>query len=121
MDLQSLEDLNSVSSDQSGNAIDVSSVSSSQLAIEQIDADLEAISKQASNFGAIENRFDAAISNAEEYSINMQASRSRIADTDVAKEMSELIKSQILEKTGIASAVHSRQSKQMVLSLLGGG
>ncbi len=121
MNLQSLEDLNSVSSDQSGNVIDVSSASSSQIAIEQIDADLEAISRQQSNFGAIENRFSAAISNAEEFSINMQASRSRIADTDVAKEMSELIKSQLLEKASIASATYSKQSRQMILSLLGGG
>ena len=121
VDLQSLENLNSVSSDQPGNAIDVSSASSSQAAIEQIDADLEAISKQASNFGALENRFSAAISSTEEFSINMQASRSRIADTDVAKEMSELIKSQILEKASIASATHSKQSRQMILSLLGGG
>lgn len=120
INLQSLEDLNSVSSEQSANAIDVSSASSAQLAIEQIDADLEAVSAQASNFGAIENRFAAAISNTEEFSINMQASRSRIADTDVAKEISELIKYQILEKASIASAVHSKQSREMVLTLLGG-
>jgi len=121
VDLKSLEGLNSVSSDQGGNAIDVSSAASAQSAIEQIDADLEAVSKQASNFGAIENRFGAAISNAEEFSINMQESRSRIGDADVAKEVSKLIQAQIQEKAGIFSATQANQSKKMVLSLLGGG
>lgn len=121
VDLKSLQGLNSVSSDQGENAIDVSSAASAQSAIEQIDADLEAVSKQASNFGAIENRFGAAISNAEEFSINMQESRSRIGDADVAKEVSKLIQAQIQEKAGIFSATQANQSKKMVLSLLGGG
>jgi len=121
VNLNSLEGLNSVSSDQGGNAIDLSSTESAQLAIQQIDADLEAVSKQASNFGAVENRLSAAISNAEEYSINMQASRSRIGDADVAKEVSKMIQAQVLEKASIFAAAQGNQSKKMVLSLLGGG
>jgi len=121
VNLNSLEGLNSVSSDQGGNAIDLSSAESAQLAIQQIDADLEAVSKQASNFGAVENRLSAAISNAEEYSINMQASRSRIGDADVAKEVSKMIQAQVLEKASIFAAAQGNQSKKMVLSLLGGG
>jgi len=119
VNLNSLEGLNSVSSDQSGNSIDLSSVESAQLAIEQIDADLEAVSQQASNFGAVENRFSAAISNSEEFSINMQASRSQIGDADVAKEVSKMIQAQILEKASISVASQANQSKKMVLSLLG--
>jgi len=121
VDLSSLEDLNSVSSDQGGNAIDVSSAESATAAIEQIDADIEAVSRQAGKFGAVENRFNSAISNAEEFSINTQAARSRIGDADVAKEVSRLIQAQILEKASIASATQANQSKKMVLSLLGGG
>lgn len=121
VDLESLENLNSVGSDQGGNAINVSSAAASQAAIEQIDADLQAVSQQSSNFGAVENRFSAAISNAEEYSVNVQESRSRIGDADVAKEISRLIQAQIKEKTGIASTVQANQSKKMVLALLGGG
>ncbi len=119
VNLNSLEGLNSVSSDQGGNAIDLSSAESAQLAIQQIDADLEAVSKQASNFGAVENRLSAAISNAEEYSINMQASRSRIGDADVAKEVSKMIQAQVQEKASIFATAQGNQSKQMVLSLLG--
>ena len=120
VDLSSLDDLNSVPSDQGGRSIDVSSQAGAQAAIAQIDADLEAVSRQASNYGSVENRFSAAISNAEEFSINLQASRSRIGDADVAKEISRLIQAQILEKASIASASHQNQSRKLILSLLGG-
>ena len=117
--LNSLEGLNSVSGGE-GAAIDVSQADSAQTAIDQIDADLAAVAEQSANFGAVENRFSAAIENSQSYSINTQASRSRISDTDVAKQVSELLKSQILEKSSIAVAGHANQSRQMVLSLLGG-
>lgn len=120
VDLKSLDNLNSVDAGQTGNTIDVTSAAASQQAIEKIDADLQAVSQQASNFGAIENRFSAVISNAEEYSINMQESRSRIGDADVAKEVSRLLQAQIKEQAGIASATQANQTKKMVLSLLGG-
>ena len=118
VNLTSLDDLNSVAGGQ-GTAIDVSQADSAQTAIEQIDADLAAVSQQASDFGAVENRFNASISNSESYSLNTQASRSRIADTDAAKQLSNLIQSQILEKSSIAVAGHANQSRALVLSLLG--
>lgn len=121
VELNSLDELNSVSSGQGGNAIDLSTAESAQLAIEQIDADLEAVSQQASNFGAVEGRFSAAIASAEEQSLNTQAARSRIGDTDVAKELSKLIQAQILDKANTAVISQANQSKKMVLSLLGGG
>jgi len=116
--LNSLDGLNSVSGGE-GTAIDVSQADSAQTAIDQIDADLAAVAEQSASFGAVENRFSAAIEHSQSYSINTQASRSRIADTDVAKQVSELLKSQILEKSSIAVAGHANQSRQMVLSLLG--
>lgn len=121
VELNSLDDLNSVSSGQGGNAIDLSTAESAQLAIEQIDADLEAVSQQASNFGAVEGRFSAAIASAEEQALNTQVARSRIGDTDVAKELSKLIQAQILDKANTAVISQANQSKKMVLSLLGGG
>jgi len=121
VELNSLDELNSVSSGQGGNAIDLSTAESAQLAIEQIDADLEAVSQQASNFGAVEGRFSAAIASAEEQALNTQVARSRIGDTDVAKELSKLIQAQILDKANTAVISQANQSKKMVLSLLGGG
>ncbi|MDC9728223.1 MAG: flagellin [Methyloprofundus sp.] len=119
VNLNSLDNLNSIPGGE-GEAIDVSQTDSAQTAIELIDADLAEVSQQASSLGATENRFHASISNSESYSINTQASRSRIADTDAAKQISNLIQSQILEQSSMAMAGHSKQSKQMVLSLLGG-
>ncbi len=102
------------------NTVDVSSATAAQTAIGQIDAQLEAISKQASNFGAIENRLGATISVNESFSINTQASRSQIRDADIAKEISELIRTQILEKAGFAITAQANQSRKSILSLLGG-
>lgn len=118
-EVQSMDGLNSVQG--GSNGIDVSNVSSAQDAISRIDADLEAIAQQRASFGAVQNRLGAAISNAEEYSINSQASRSRIGDADVAKEMSRLIQGQILSQASTASYAQANQSRKMVLNLLGGG
>ncbi len=118
-EVQSMDNLNSVQG--GSNGIDISSVSSAQDAINRIDSDLEAIAQQRSSFGAVQNRLGAAISNAEEYSINSQASRSRIGDADVAKEISRLIQNQILSQASTASSAQANQSSKMVLNLLGGG
>ncbi len=119
--MKSLDNLNSVNSEQNPASIDVSTAESAQQAIEKIDADLEAVSQQKSSFGAIENRFSASISNSETFSINTQSARSRIEDADVAKEVSKLIQSQILQKASIAAASQANQSKSNVLLLLGNG
>ncbi len=118
-EVQSMDGLNSVQG--GSNGIDVSNVSSAQDAISRIDADLEAIAQQRASFGAVQNRLGAAISNAEEYSINSQAARSGIGDADVAKEMSRLIQGQILSQASTASYAQANQSRKMVLNLLGGG
>ncbi len=118
-EVQSMDGLNSVQG--GSNGIDVSNVSSAQDAISRIDADLEAIAQQRASYGAVQNRLGAAISNAEEYSINSQAARSRIGDADVAKEMSRLIQGQILSQASTASYAQANQSRKMVLNLLGGG
>ncbi len=119
--LNSLENLNAVSSNQGASGIDVSSAAAAQASLDKIDADLESVSQQASSFGAIENRFGATISNLEEFSINTQAARSRIGDADIAKEVSNLIQAQLKKDISIALASQANQSQKSVLSLLGGG
>ncbi len=118
--LNSLDALNSVNSSQSGSTIDLSSAESAQLAIEKIDADLEEVSLQAAEFGALQNRFSAAIEGQQTLSINTQAARSRNGDADFAKELSKLIQSQIQDKANVAVRSQANQSKELVLSLLGG-
>jgi flagellin len=68
--------------------------------------------------GAYQNRFAAAISNLENASMNLQASRSRILDTDYAKETTNLAKSQIIQQAATAMLAQANQSSQSVLALL---
>jgi flagellin len=68
--------------------------------------------------GAYQNRLGASISNLESTSMNLSASRSRILDTDYAKETTNLAKSQIISQAATAMLAQANQSGQSVLALL---
>jgi flagellin len=68
--------------------------------------------------GAFQNRLDAVVSNLTVANLNMSASRSRIQDTDYAKESSNLAKSQIITQAATAMLAQANQSGQSVLALL---
>jgi flagellin len=68
--------------------------------------------------GAYQNRLNASVSNLETYSQNLQSSRSRIMDTDYAKESTNLAKSQIIAQAATAMLAQANQSQQGVLALL---
>jgi flagellin len=68
--------------------------------------------------GAYQNRLSATISNLDITSMNMQASRSRILDTDYAQETTNLAKSQIITQAATAMLAQANQSSQSVLALL---
>jgi flagellin len=68
--------------------------------------------------GAYQNRLAASISNLETSAMNLQASRSRILDTDYAKETTNLAKSQIIQQAATAMLAQANQSAQSVLALL---
>ena len=67
---------------------------------------------------AAKNRLTASISNLETTSMNLSASRSRILDTDYAKETTNLAKSQIIQQAATAMLAQANQSGQSVLALL---
>jgi len=69
--------------------------------------------------GAFQNRFGHAISNLESINENVNASRSRIVDTDYAKETTQMTKSQILQQAGTSVLAQAKQSPSAALSLLG--
>ncbi len=77
-----------------------------------------AITDSRTALGAYQNRLTAAISNLETTSMNLQASRSRILDTDYAKETTNLAKSQIIAQAATAMLAQANQSGQSVLALL---
>jgi flagellin len=100
------------------NQVDVSSASGATQAITAIDAAINTVSAAQANSGAINNRLDAIINNLTEGSKNMQASRSRILDTDYATETTNLAKQQIIQQAATAMLAQANQSSQSILSLL---
>ena len=68
--------------------------------------------------GAFQNRLDAVVSNLTVANLNMNASRSRIQDTDYATESTNLAKSQIIAQAATAMLAQANQSGQSVLALL---
>ncbi|MFZ4758015.1 MAG: flagellin, partial [Burkholderiaceae bacterium] len=70
--------------------------------------------------GAIQNRFEAVISNLQNGAENQQAARSRIMDADFAKETANLTRAQILQQAGTAMLAQANAAPQSVLSLLRG-
>jgi flagellin len=89
-------------------------------AIQQIDAAIAAISNQRAQFGAVQNRLEHTLNNLATYQENLMASESRIRDVDMAAEMVEFTKYQILQQAGTAMLAQANQSPQAVLSLLRG-
>lgn len=100
------------------NQVDVSTVSGATQALTAIDAAIEAVSRAQAKSGALNNRLDMIISNLAESSTNIQASRSRITDTDYAVETTNLAKQQIISQAATAMLAQANQQGQSVLSLL---
>jgi len=103
---------------QTVSTVDLSSQEKSQAALSILDAAIDTVTNSRANLGAYQNRFEAAISNLETTSTNLQASRSRILDTDYAKETTNLAKSQIVQQAATAMLAQANQSSQSVLALL---
>ena len=103
---------------QTVSSVDLSTQSSSQSALSILDAAIDTVTNSRANLGAYQNRFEAAISNLETTSTNLQASRSRILDTDYAKETTNLAKAQIVQQAATAMLAQANQSSQSVLALL---
>lgn len=101
------------------NDIDVSTVAGSQQAVSIIDGALKNVDSNRAGLGAFQNRFNHAISNLENINENVNASRSRIMDTDFAKETTQMTKSQILQNASTSVLAQAKQTPSAALSLLG--
>ncbi|MHB9784639.1 flagellin [Stenotrophomonas maltophilia] len=98
--------------------LDVSTVLGAQQALEVVDKALGSINNTRADLGAIQNRFTSVVANLQTSTENLSASRSRIKDTDFAKETAELTRTQILQQAGTAMLAQANQVPQGVLSLL---
>ena len=87
-------------------------------AIGTLDEALKKINKQRADLGAYQNRLEHTVKGLDIGAENLQAAESRIRDTDMAKEMVEFTKNQVLTQAGTAMLAQANQSTQGVLSLL---
>lgn len=87
-------------------------------AIGTIDEALKKINKQRADLGAYQNRLEKTVTGLDVGAENLQASESRIRDTDMAKEMVDFTKNQVLTQAGTAMIAQANQTSQNVLSLL---
>ena len=99
-------------------ANNVDMFSKATASITTINKAITAVSKQRSALGAVQNRLEHTIANADNTAENLQSAESRIRDVDMAKEMVSYSKSNILSQAAQSMLAQANQSTQGVLSLL---
>lgn len=102
-----------------GESISLSTPEKANTAIGTIDSALKQVSKQRADLGAYQNRFEMASQGVAVAAENMQAAESRIRDTDIASEMVDYVKNQILVQAGSAMLAQANVKSQSALQLLG--
>ncbi|NMR21029.1 flagellin [Cellulomonas fimi] len=98
--------------------LDFSSATAAQASIVKIDEKISSVSTARAGLGALQNRFEYTIKNVNVAVENLSASESRIRDTDMASEMVQFTRAQILSQAGTAMLAQANQIPQGVLSLL---
>lgn len=98
--------------------IDMTSIQGSQNAISVLDAALKYVDSQRADLGAKQNRLSHSINNLANIQENVDASNSRIKDTDFAKETTQLTKAQILQQAGTSILAQAKQLPNSAMSLL---
>lgn len=99
--------------------ISIATPENANQAIGTLDSALKVISKQRADLGAYQNRFEMASKGVAVAAENLQASESRIRDTDMASEMVNYTKNQILSQAGTAMLAQANTRNQSVMQLLG--
>lgn len=100
------------------NGVDISNRESASATISKIDEAIKSVSEQRATLGAVQNRLEHTINNLGTASENLTAAESRIRDTDMAKEMMEFTKNNILMQAAQAMLAQANQQPQGVLQLL---
>ena len=98
--------------------IAVSSQASAAAAIASIDSAIRIVTSTRAQMGAVQNRMEQTISRIDLTRENLQAAESRIRDADMAAEMIQFTKNQILQQSGTAMLAQANQAPQSVLQLL---
>jgi flagellin len=99
--------------------LSVTSQGGASSAMDKIQSAIDDVSTQRAYMGALQNRLEHTIANLDTTSENTQAAESRVRDTDMAKEMVQYSKNNILAQAGQSMLAQANQSTQGVLSILG--
>jgi len=99
--------------------IDISTQATADKAITTIQESVEKVSEERSKLGAYQNRLEHTINNLGTSAENLSAAESRIRDVDMAAEMMEFTKMNILQQAATAMLAQANMQPQMVLQLLG--
>ena len=100
------------------NATTLLTTSAAQTAIDTIDTALDTVNGFRSDLGAVQNRLDSALTNAQVYMESLSAASSGIQDADYATETAEMTKFQIMQQAGVAALAQAKNMNQAVISLL---
>lgn len=99
-------------------SIDISTSTGANSALAAIDGAIEAVSEQRAKLGAYQNRLEHTVTNLQTANENLTAAESRIRDLDMALEMSNFTKNNILNQAGQAMLAQANQLPQGILQLL---
>ncbi len=101
------------------NKVSVSTQHSAQIALEQIDSAIVAKEKNRAYLGSMMNRLSNTIASLDSQRENLQAAESQVSDVDLATEMTEFTKNQVLTQSAVAMLAQANSLPQMALRLLG--
>ncbi|MEA2699107.1 MAG: flagellin, partial [Myxococcales bacterium] len=101
------------------NGLSLASLTGAQGALATIDAAMQSISSERATLGAQANRMERVVNTATQASLSLVGAQSRIRDVDVAAEISNLSRLQILMQAGVAVLAQANQMPQLMLKLLG--
>ena len=99
-------------------ALKINTATNAQSAITTVQSSIEKLSTLRSKLGAVQNRLEHTVANLDNISENTQSAESRIRDTDMAEEMVQYSKNNILQQAGQSMLAQANQANQGVLSLL---
>jgi flagellin len=99
--------------------VDVDDAANASAAISAIGSAIDTVNQTRATYGALQNRFEAVISNIQNFAENLTSARSRIQDADFAAETATLTRAQILQQAGTSILAQANTLPQSALTLLG--
>lgn len=113
-----------LSSDATASAIGIDGLSledkdSARDLLTTVDESMQKVGAMRANFGAIQNRLEITTNNLDTQIENLSAAKSRIADTDIARESSELASAQVLQQAAVSVLAQANQFPSIALKLVG--